>query len=207
MPLMNDISKLTLSDEELQLVINPDWILTKHIIIDKVYQLFGDLASTMKAGIDKEQNWLPAEVVRSPAKISRGENYLKLPYVLLDYPRCFEAENIFAVRTMFWWGNFFSMTLHLSGRHKKMFSEGIGNNKEGLEQDNFFICINEDEWQHHFEENNYKPIRELGNTEFNRIITQKGFIKLAVKFTLKEWKDMPGLLERSFAELMKIINT
>jgi hypothetical protein len=207
MPLMDDNSKLTLSDEELQLVNNSDWILTKHIIIGKVYHLFGNLATTMKAAIDKEYDWLPAEAVRAAAKISKGENYLKLPYVLLDYPRCFDAENIFAVRTLFWWGNFFSITLHLSGRYKEMFAENICNNKEGLEHDNFFICISEDEWQHHFEANNYRPVREFDKTGFNRIVTQKRFIKLAVKFTLKEWKDMSGLLELSFGELVKIIKT
>ena len=54
-------------------------------------------------------------IVQSTPKIAKGENYLQLPYVLLDYPRCFDKENIFAIRTMFWWGNFFSITLHLSG--------------------------------------------------------------------------------------------
>ena len=202
---MNDISKLTLSDEELQLVNNSDWILTKRIIIDKVYRLFGNLADTIKAAVEKESTWLPLEVVQSTAKISKGENYLQLPYVLLDYPRCFHSENVFAVRSMFWWGNFFSMTIQLSGIYKRMFAENICINKNVLLQNDFYICINENEWQHHFEENNYHAVKQLTKKEFEQIIRQKQFVKLAVKFNLEQWNDMPELMKRSFTDITELI--
>lgn len=204
---MNDISKLTLSDEEQQLVNNSDWILTKHLIIGKVYLLFGNLAATMKTVVEDRNHQLPAEVIQATAKISKGENYLKLPYVMLDYPRCFDGENIFAVRTMFWWGNFFSMTLQLSGGYKKMFAKHIYNNQTRLIQNNFFLCINEDEWQHHFEENNYRAVKQFDAKEFNRVIKEKNFIKLSVKFALDEWKNVPRLLEQSFTGMMELIKT
>lgn len=204
---MNDISKLTLSDEEQQLVNNSDWILTKHVIIDKVYHLFGNLAATMKTTIDEGNHQLPKEVVQSTAKISKGENYLKLPYVMLDYPRCFDGRNIFAVRTMFWWGNFFSMTLQLSGVFKKMFAEHICNNQAMLAKNDFFLCVNEDEWQHDFEENNYRAVKQFEKKEFGRVIREKKFIKLSIKFALNEWKNMPGLLERSFTGMMELMKT
>ncbi len=35
---------------------------------------------------------------------------------MLDYPRAFGRDSIFACRTFFWWGRFFSLTLHLAGR-------------------------------------------------------------------------------------------
>ena len=204
---MNDISKLTLSDEEQQLVNNSDWILTKRNIIDKVYHLFGNLAATMKITIEDGGHQLPAEVIRATAKISNGENYLKLPYVMLDYPRCFDGENIFAVRTMFWWGNFFSMTLQLSGVYKKMFAEHICNNQIRLVQNNFFLCINEDEWHHHFEENNYRSVKQFDEKEFSQVVREKKFIKLSVKFALNEWKNISGALEQSFTGMMELIKT
>jgi len=46
--MMNE-SKIQLSAEEWQLVQNSGWILTKHRIIGKVYQLFGHLADDMRA--------------------------------------------------------------------------------------------------------------------------------------------------------------
>ncbi len=169
--------------------------------------MFGNLAATMKTVVEDGNHLLPAEVARSTAKISKGENYLKLPYVMLDYPRSFDRENILAVRTMFWWGNFFSMTLQLSGGFKKMFAEHICNNQAVLAKNDFFLCINEEEWLHHFEENNYRAVRLFDEKEFNRVIKEKKFIKLSVKFALNEWNNIPGLLERAFGGMMELTKT
>lgn len=201
---MNDISKLTLSDEEQELVNNSGWILTKRKIIDKVYLLFGQLAENQKIIVEKEKDWLPLPVLQSAPKISKGENYHQLPYVLLDYPRCFDAENTFAVRTMFWWGNFFSTALQLSGSYKQMLEENICKNKDLADRDNFYVCINESPWHHHFRDDNYIAINQLDHKEFEQIIRQKNFVKLALKFPLQQWKEMPGLLERSFADIMQL---
>jgi hypothetical protein len=202
---MNEISKLTLSAEEQLLVNNAEWILTKRIIIDKVYRLFGDLAAVQKKIIEKETGLLPEAVRQSTAKISKGENYQQLPYVLLDYPRCFELDDSFAVRTMFWWGNFFSVSLQLSGKYKLQFQEQLSAGKKSLVQNDFYICTHESQWHHHFANDNYTAVKELNNKEIEDIIRQKEFIKLAVKFPLQQWDDMPLLLERSFANIIDLL--
>lgn len=203
--LMNDISKLTLSAEEQQLVNNSNWILTKRSIIDKVYQLFGQLTDEQRTILEKEKDRLPHPVFRSTPKISKGENYQQLPYVLLDYPRCFDAENSFAVRTMFWWGNFFSMTLQLSGTYKQLLESNICKNKNLADQHDFYLCVNESQWHHHFADDNYMAVKLLSNKEMEKIIRQKHFVKLAVKFPLEQWSDMPELLESSFADIMQLL--
>lgn len=200
---MKHLSKLTLSDEELQLVNNTGWILTKHDIVRKVYEMFGLLSENYKPVL--EQASLPLPVVRSSAKISKGENYLRLPYVMMDYPRCFEAENIFAVRTMFWWGNFFSITLQLSGAYKQMFEKNLVAGFPLMEQGGFYLCINEDPWQHHFEENNYRSINQLTREEFEKIIAQRQFVKLAVRFPLNYWNEVNKMLEENFVTMMQLL--
>ena len=147
---MTDQSKLTLSDGEMELVTNTEWILTKRKIIDKVQFFFGGLAVAMQEIISGEQEYIPAEVIASAPKIAKGENYLQLPYVLLDYPRCFDKDNVFAIRTMFWWGNFFSCTLHLSGNYKTMFLLALEKNIAAMQNNNFYLCTNTNEWEHHF---------------------------------------------------------
>lgn len=201
---MNTFSKLMLSDDELQLVTNTQWILTKRAIMDKVNGLLGDIAASQQQVIGHEKAWLPPQVVSSAPKIAKGENYLQLPYLLLDYPRCFDAENIFAVRTMFWWGNFFSMTLHLSGKYKEKFQQKIIENMDALPP-GFFICIHESQWQHHFEADNYRSIKGLGKNELEDLIIPKTFIKLAIKFPLQPWAALPALLNESFEEIIKLL--
>ncbi len=201
---MNNFSKLMLSDEELQLANNADWILTKRIIIDKVNKRFGALSEELRFIIDVEKSWLPDAVVQSTPKIAKGENYLQLPYVLMDYPRCFDVENVFAVRTMFWWGNFFSMTLHLSGKYKKMFEEKIIKNIDGM-RESFFICVHETAWHAHFEADNYLPLENLTFDKMKEIILQKQFVKLAIQFPLHQWNDTTDILGKTFKEIIEVL--
>lgn len=201
---MNDVSKLMLSDDEQQLVCNTDWILTKRKIIEKVNGFLGEISEQQKQVIEKEKNWLPAAVVHSTPKIAKGENYLQLPYLLLDYPRCFDGQNIFAVRTMFWWGNFFSITLHLSGDYKEKFQQQIIQNIKSVKQD-IFICINENQWQHHFEADNYTSVNKLSKDELECIVVEEQFIKLAIKFPLQYRDAIPAMLHESFTEMIKML--
>jgi hypothetical protein len=203
---MTDVPKLTLSAEELQLVTNTQWILTKRVIIDKVNLLFGNLSIVFSNHVVANDFFLQPAIVQSTPKIAKGENYLQLPYVLLDYPRCFDKENIFTIRTMFWWGNFFSITLHLSGKYKQTFETALQKNILALAQHDFYICVNEDEWQHHFKADNYMPVNKLALDKINSI-TQRHFIKVAIKFPLEKWDEMPSLLEKSFLDLLHLIRS
>jgi hypothetical protein len=204
---MTDKSKLILSAEELQLVGNAGWILTKRTIIDKVNFLFGSLAAAMQEQVLAEKKYLPAAVIGSTAKIAKGESYLHLPYVILDYPRCFDKENIFAVRTMFWWGNFFSCTLHLSGGYKTLFEQALLNNINALQQNNFYICINEDEWQHHFGADNYVLVNTLTAQKAASIILQQPFIKVSAKFSFQQWNEMEELLKNCFSTVLQLLKS
>ena len=201
---MNPFSKILLSADEQQLVTNTAWILTKRKIIDKVDLLLGDVSVRQQAVIENEKDWLPAAVVLSTPKIAKGENYLGLPYLLLDYPRCFNSDDIFAVRTMFWWGNFFSITLHLSGNYKERYQQKIMENISAVKQD-VFICVHESQWQHHFEADNYISIKKLQEDALRKMIVEKPFIKLAISFPLHPWNDIPSLLDGSFTELISML--
>ena len=105
---------------------------------------------------------------------------------------------------MFWWGNFFSITLHLSGVYKEKFQQKISDNIDAVKED-FFICIHENQWQHHFEADNYTGVKNLSNKELQDLITEKQFIKLAIKFPLQPWAALPALLDKSFLEIIKLL--
>ena len=201
---MADATKITLSDKELSLVTNADWILTKQVIIQKVYSLFAENIPVIKTALANTGFILPAEVLASVPKIYKGENYLQLPYVMFDYPRCFNGKNIFAVRTMFWWGNFFSVTLHISGEYKNILRESLLKS-EHLLNSRFYIGVNEDQWQHHFEENNFLPLDQLTKADQIKLLGRNDFTKLALKFDLHQWNNMPELLQESYHQIAAIL--
>ena len=198
-------TKIALSTDELKLVTDAGWILTKRTIIDKVMGLFSDLQLQMKGILENNAISFPAPVLLSEPKISKGESYRLLPYVVLDYPRCFDATDVFAIRTMFWWGNFFSCTLHLSGSYQTMFMYALEKNIVRSKMEGYFICVNEDQWQHHFEEDNYKEMRTMDGKEIMTILQQGSFIKIARRFPLQQWNEMLVLLERCFLEMTELL--
>jgi hypothetical protein len=193
---MPEKTKITLSDKELSLVTNVDWILTKQVIIEKVYGLFAGSVDSIKSSIISTTS-LPDQVILSVPKIYRGENYLQLPYVIMDYPRCFEKEDIFTVRTMFWWGNFFSVTLHLSGIYKEFVKDNLYRDMPASIHE-LFIGVNENQWQHHFEADNFLPFSQVTQQQRVALFEKNNFVKLAMKFNLDQWDEMPRLLNESY---------
>ena len=193
-------TKIQLSAKELELINNAEIILTKNSIISKVYDLFGLLADEFRSTVSVKK--LPEQILRWSPKIARGENYRGLPYVMLDFPRLFEKEDVFAIRTMFWWGNFFSITLHLKGKYKKAYEEKICLKYANLRQLDFYVCISEQEWQHHFENDNYVKVGETSEKEFTDLLRQKDFIKLSKRHPVSEWHSVQPFLEDAFQQIV-----
>ncbi|HSZ87453.1 MAG TPA: hypothetical protein VK787_15575 [Puia sp.] len=196
-------AKIQLSPDELLLVQNGQWILTKNAIIQKVYHLFGSLAEEMK-NITAKNN-LPAEVLQTTPKISKGENYKGLPYVMLDHPRLFTKENVFAVRTFFWWANYFSITLHLKGAYKEKFSEAIQKNIFLLNENNFYLSITEDEWHHDIDERNYILLNDLDNHLKQKYFLQSPLLKISAKINLDKWNESESRLLHLYNVILKCL--
>ena len=191
-------AKVQLSPLEMELVTNANWILTKNNILQKVMDLLGTVQYQQQEYLQISSLHLPAEVIQTSAKISKGEKYQGLPYMILDQPRYFNKENIFAIRHLFWWGNFFSSTLHLAGDYKLQNEQKLIKALDLLKNERLFICINPDPWEHHFEEGNFVPVSSFHNKEPERIILDNPFIKLSRKIPLKDWNSVTKNLFETF---------
>jgi hypothetical protein len=100
-------TKIQFLPAEIELVSSPDIILTKNAILQKIKSFLEGFQLKQQDIIQRYLSHLPEEVLKISPKISRGENYKGLPWLVLDNPRYFQHNNIFAIRTMFWWGKFF----------------------------------------------------------------------------------------------------
>jgi hypothetical protein len=188
-----NVAKIQLSAEELSLVQNAGWLLTKNTIIEKVFALFGDIAHEVRDNFAAKPRLLEEVLAPSP-KISKGENYQGLPWVMLDYPRLFSREHTFAIRTMFWWGHFFSVTLHLKGQYKKQYQQNLLNNLPLLASKQFYLCVSGEEWRHEFELDNYTPLTQLNSSAIEKILLANDFCKLSAKISLPQWNQSKELL-------------
>jgi hypothetical protein len=191
-------TKIRLSPKELRLAKDAGIILTKNAVLQKVKQLFGELQVLYHAiAIEKS-------IVAGNPRISRGENYQDLPWVMLDYPRHFDRSEIRAIRTMFWWGNYFSITLHLSGSPKDLAESRIISNYRKLNKRGFYICSTDEQWKHEISKENYVSLDSINQKDFERIVSDKTFVKLALPLALKNWHKLNKEFVPLFTTLVDI---
>jgi hypothetical protein len=199
-----DPAKITLSTQEMELVNNADWILTKNAIMMKAKLLLENTQEQFAMHINVVAAHLPAEIFQLNAKVSKGEYYRGLPYLILDYPRFFKKENVCAIRCMFWWGNFFSITLHLSGDFKKRNETKILSSFNLLQQNDFYLSSSStDEWEHHFENDNYLLLKNINEKEFEQRMVHSPFIKIAKHYPLRLWDNVTVHLQNDFGYLLQ----
>ena len=116
---------MILTPEELKLIKDQEFLLTKIKVTAKIRSILLDTKTSLTEEFERGEILLPDEHTFTPGKISKGENYLGLPYQVLDFPASFHKKQVFAFRTMFWWGNFFSVTLHIQGTSLDMYRKKI----------------------------------------------------------------------------------
>jgi hypothetical protein len=202
---MNSKTNLTLSPKEQELVCNTDWILTKHTITEKIITQFAALLVSMQKIAEASKNDLPMVVFVTDPKISKGENYKGLPYIMLDYPRYFSKENALAIRTLFWWGNFFSVNLQLAGEIKDEATPNLISHFSMLQQQGYWICSNNHPWDHYFEEGNYLPMQNITKTQFTVMLSKESFVKIGKKISIQHWSTVTQFVEQTFEEMILIL--
>ena len=155
----------------------------------------------MMAGLSEAYKGLwDAGVGPGNAKISRGENYLGLPWVILDYPRLFGREDVLAIRTMFWWGHPFSVTLHLKGRYQALYVPVIERRRGWLAEAGFRAGVGEDEWRHEHVPDNYREVSSVEDLDGGG-----DFLKLSAAVELHRWENVPEELMSMFKTLISVL--
>lgn len=196
-------AKVTLSPKERELVTDASFILTKNAIIGKVYDLFGQLSENYRE-IYQESAFSTLNLPGfAYPKIARGEQYLGLPWVMLDQPRHFSKEDTLAIRSFFWWGNFCSITLQLSGISQQKFASHIASyfHNHPAAVGEWWIGTGDDPWQHHFGEDNYMPLQ----ADNIPLLASMPHCKLAKKIPLTEWGSFPEFYQTAYRELMNML--
>ncbi|MEL6538566.1 MAG: hypothetical protein AAFQ98_24310 [Bacteroidota bacterium] len=173
-----------LSPDELECLRDDQFLLTKRKVVEKNVALLYQLQEPLqdwKYHLPKELKAVASE--SREGKVSIGENYRGLPYQIFDFPRVFKGENTLALRTMIWWGKYFSVVLHLAGEPWQMAQSGIITNVKSFS--NHYVGVGEDPWEHHFDPDNFRSINSIQEEELPRL-RQRGFFKIGQRWPLEE---------------------
>lgn len=193
-------AKLQFSEQESSIVKDAELILTKNSIITKLQQVFGGIAASLQLHMNQSPEAWPAEVLKISPKISKGEQYQELPYVMLDYPRFFSREDVMAVRCFFWWGHHCSVTLHLKGSYLSKYLPALRKSLEAGHLIDFKMATTGDEWNHNLLSSDYQPVNtallELESCEF---------LKIGQTLPLENWPSMEENLLQLAKQLLEAI--
>lgn len=172
----------------------------------KIIELFGKLELELKEELHRIGLPDEEDLNISTGKIFRGENYLNLPYILLDYPKLFNTKNVFAFRSMLWWGNGFSFTLHLQGEAWEKRKAVIINNLGFLKNRDLYICVNDSPWQYHFGTDNYIMLDHFLAENRREELHEKAFLKICSKLEIDHYAEVISVGRRTLNNLMKLIS-
>jgi hypothetical protein len=197
-------TKIQLSEEEWQLVMNAEILLTKNRALNKIALFLGEIGNVSTTIFSMESIVLPVSTEWKNPKISRGENYMGLPYLILDYPRFFFRDDVFAIRTMFWWGNYFSVTLHLKGIFLKHFARSIIQHFESLAEVQFLVNTSDAEWNHAIGDE-YTQISDFGKEGLAQKCTDDNLLKIAVRIPLQDLAVTGDLLTNYYRRIVSVL--
>lgn len=197
------MSKFT--TQELDLASDPTILLIKYRMMEKVWDYLEEVQGEIREHVKDFEGKLPQELNLQSGKISKGENYKRLPYMMLDFPAFFTRGDILAYRTMFYWGNFISSTFHLQGRFVKKYGAALIESFKNSEK--IYFCVNNSPWEYDYKSNNYVLFNEIRSKEIKDHLNSTNFIKLSVKFPVEEMPGRKQDLINFLLEGLKVIRT
>lgn len=197
---MEPVQKL--NSDELMLLQDANVLRIKNSALDKVFNILASAMEDLKTVAPNYSKVVPEAAILFHGKVSRGENHLGLPYQVLDYPATFALDDIFAFRTMVWWGNFYSCTLHIQGKHLFSLKEIILNNVNSISKSGIYVSCGDSPWNYDYNKENYKLASELETIDLD----DRFFLKLSQKFELEDLHRLSENCLASFDQFMKIIS-
>jgi hypothetical protein len=173
---------------ERQIVQDTTFLLAKREIIRKVEDLFAGLQYVLDKNSRQIKEVEKALGIQFQGpKLSKGDNYRGLPYVVLDHPRYFNKEDVCSFRSMFWWGHFFSFTLHLQG---DCWNKVRNNLNIGALHFPFFISSGRSSaWEYHYEAENYTFIENAATFPSEKDLLAQTFFKVSRKLDVLDDQD------------------
>ncbi|GAB3016472.1 hypothetical protein GCM10027051_21100 [Niabella terrae] len=197
-------ANLHFSPHQIKLISNADWILTKNALLLQLNDLLEELRQRQQALVAFGR--LPEAVRAQGSKISRGERHEGLPWIILDHPRCFTREDIFAIRTLFWWGRIFSTTLHLSGRWQQWAAPALAAALPQLQATGFTLSASGNQWAHDSSSDHYTSLKDYSRKSFESLLQNAAFIKISGYHPIERINEAPGLLMQQFQLLISVLD-
>ncbi|MFI5171920.1 MAG: hypothetical protein ACHQFW_05990 [Chitinophagales bacterium] len=200
------MSDLNFDAAETSLMFNPDVFLLKRQVNQKIYVLFEQIKIRLKDTSEHKQFSFPDNTDITTGKISQGENYQGCPWIMLDFPRLFTKHEIFAFRTLFWYGHFFTCSILCSGGIAKNKMRSLIGNVKLLHGSEVFFSNHSDAWLHDINDIQFIKVEELAGADIEKHVAETGYFKLSSKFISTKPEEIVSKTENIYRLFLNVLS-
>ena len=190
---------LHLSPEEAALFTDPHLFAVKRRTTDKLYAGFEALRLRLKDTGERLQISFPEEVLSVSAKISKGEQYMGCPWVMLDHHRYFVGKDMFAFRVMAWFGHYFSAHFLLGGRYLEA-STFTSDHFPGRD---IQFSLHPDPWAHAVEPPFTVPLYSLTQDQYTDHISKHQYQKISIQIPTTDLEELKDKVDAFYVVCMQ----
>jgi hypothetical protein len=200
------VSDIEFTKKEYHLLNDYQFFDIKASITSKILNLFAHVEDRIRLGIKEKSYHFPEKIAATPGKISKGENYQNCPYIVLDYPRLYSREKIFAFRSIFWWGHYFSNAMIIGGHAYHQYIPRILEITGELKNRDWYLCVYRTPWKLENLPWNYVQFSHLTNEQIRGRLQKYPFIKIARIYALDHYKNLGRETVHFLSDLMNLIS-
>lgn len=176
--------------DEIDFISDQQIIITKNRLTKKIIKHLEVLRSYLVDYVKKN----PFPGIYFPSgKISKGENYLGFPYLVLDYPAILKKDEMFAIRTVIWWGNHISNVFIVKGKYLQHFKRAFVDKTCELTSEKLFYR-GESPWLNEINKK-YISCDQLTHDHVKNQIDNHGFVKVAEIYGFNEINNLKAKTE------------
>lgn len=189
-------STINLTKKELLLAEDTNYLLSKQKLMGKL----GDSLQQLADGwIEKHADLLVVSASHGRSKkLSKGENYRGLPYLVMDIPQISGPDFDLLFRVVFWWGHGLTLNLYLNTKIIEKIGV-MGQTKTLIQTDNRFM------WENDLTHKSFSKVKHLTETEWTSVLQQAGHIRLCKKVKLADYGKLEEKAKKWLEKIKKNI--
>lgn len=190
-------STIKLTKHELDFASDTIYPETKQSVMLKMQQLFAACAQKLN------QNVLYRELTANTQfKITKGEQYKSVPYMVVDCPQIKGPEIDLVLRTMFWWGHYISCNLIVQTARLEH-----GQDYMAIKQlHKTRILTGNDLWEQDLDSSEFSKCSALSDAEIEQLIQSHTYLKLSRKIPLRKHARLPELVDTVYSNWMAVLS-
>lgn len=183
-----------LTDQERRLLQDTTFFPSKAAIAEKVKHWLMELRDALSREMETGRFLMPDGTDVRQGQLVKGEHLLDFPYHYLDCPKYFSQGEMFAYRTLVWWGHDVVFALILQGHHLERYKANLLAAYDQLADRELSLLMTDTPWEWRRDDTYLLPLRLDNRAVVEGALAGRPFLKLHRHVSFDHRAIIDGLL-------------